>query len=350
MASEQTTNNTDPTETCVAPFEELLPMSATFSRLRWWTVAILGVAIGFWLAASPAQATDKKERDLFDYEAQKAAQGVKRIVFVADTAAHGPRGNHEFLAAAIYLARTINAHYPNAYAVVHTMAKWPKDLKHADTIIVLLNHGRTAINPAVNDAIQRGAGFMAIHYGVEVDKGDQGQLYLKWLGGYFEPFWSLNPFWTPEFKELPQHEVTRGVKPFSINDEWYYHMRFVEDMKGVTPILAALPPLNTIRDGGKKATSHGGNPAVYEEVAAGKPQVMAWAFERPDGGRGFGFTGLHKHVNLGDDNFRTLLLNAVAWVSKLSVPANGISSPTPSRSDLEGLIDEGKLAVKRRGI
>src|SRR5262249_34439596 len=163
-------------------------------------------------------------------------------------------------------------------------------------------------------------------------------------------FWSVNPFWTPEFKELPEHEVTRGVKPFAINDEWDYHMRFVEGMKGVTPILAALPPLETIRDGGSKATSHGGNPAVWAKGSSGKKRVLAWAYERPDGGRGFGFTGLHKHANLGDDNFRTLLLNALAWVSKLDVPGGGVPSKPLSRDDLEGLIDEGKLAVQRRGI
>jgi len=28
-------------------------------------------------------------------------------------------------AAAIYLARTINAQYPNAYAIVYTKKKWP---------------------------------------------------------------------------------------------------------------------------------------------------------------------------------------------------------------------------------
>lgn len=307
--------------------------------------------LAFVVSVSTVRADEKKERDLFDYEAQKAAKDVKKIVFIADTAPHGPRGNHEFLAGAIYLARTINAHYPSAYAVVHTKDKWPKDLKHADTIIVLLNHGGSAVNPAVKEAAARGAGFMAIHYGVEVTKGEQGQNYLQWLGGYFETFWSVNPWWTPDFKEFPKHEVTRGVKPFAINDEWYYHMRFVEEMKGVTPILVALPPLNTIQGEGKKPSERGGNAAVYEAVAAGKKQVMAWAYERPEGGgRGFGFTGLHKHANLADDNFRMLLLNAVAWVSKLEVPANGVPSKTLSRDDLEALIDEGKLAVKRRGI
>src|SRR5437660_8533519 len=166
----------------------------------------LSALVALALLAPRAWGDDKKERDIFDYDAQKAAKDVKKIVFVADTAPHGGRGNHEFLAAAIYFARTINAAYPSAWCVVHTKAKWPKDLKHADAVIVLLNHGGSAVNAAVKEATARGAGFMAIHYGVEVNKGEQGQYFLKWLGGYFEPFWSVNPWWTPEFKELPQHD------------------------------------------------------------------------------------------------------------------------------------------------
>jgi hypothetical protein len=317
-------------------------------------------ALTFVLTAAPAFADDaKKERDVFDYEGQKAAKDVKKIVFVADTAPHGDRGNHEFMAAAIYFSRTINAEYPKAWCVVHPYSgdpknklPFPKDLKHADAVIVLLNHGGPAVNDAVKEAVARGAGFMAIHYGVEVNKGDQGDNYLKWAGGYFETFWSVNPWWTPDFKELPKHEVTRGVKPFKINDEWYYHMRFVGDMKGVTPILEAVAPVKTITDHwkeGDKPSTHAGNPDVLADVTAGKKQVMAWAYERPEGGRGFGFTGLHKHANLADDNFRTLLLNAVAWVSKLEVPEKGVPSKTPTRDDLEKLIDDGKLAVKKRG-
>jgi hypothetical protein len=234
------------------------------------------------------------------------------------------------------------------------MQKFPKDLEHADVIIVLMNHGGpAATNPAVQKAVARGAGFMAIHYGVEVNKGEQGKNYLAWLGGYFEPFWSVNPWWTPKFASFPEHEVTRGVEPFEINDEWYYHMRFVDGMKGVTPVLSAVAPLETItkrwneRD---KPGSHNGNPGVLADVRAGKPQVMAWAYERPDGGRGFGFTGLHKHDNLANDNFRTCLLNAVAWVSKLPVPPGGVRSTPLTRGELEKLIDDGKLAVQRRGI
>ena len=51
-----------------------------------------------------------------------------------------------------------------------------------------------------------------------------------------------------------------------------------------------------------------------------------WSVERPDGGRGFGFTGAHFHDNWGNDNFRKMVLNALVWIAKGEVPANGIES------------------------
>jgi hypothetical protein len=294
----------------------------------------------------PALAGEQgKEKDIFNLATQKAAgKGVKKIIFVGDKRPHGPRGNHEFVAGAMYLARTLNALYPNCYAVVTTFdgnkKKFPDDIAHADLVVVLLNDADPAVTPAMREVMARGAGFVAIHYGVEVSKGEKGDAFLQWMGGYFERNWSVNPFWTPNFTKFPEHDITRGVKPFQIRDEWYYHMRFVPDMKGVTPILTALPDLKTIQGGGKTTTTHRGNPYVYEEVAAGKPQHMAWAYVRPDGGRGFGFTGYHVYDNLRNDSFRTILLNAVAWTAKLPVPSGGVPSRTPTKEDLDNLIKE----------
>lgn len=287
------------------------------------------------------------EKGVFDYEGQKAAgDKVKKIIFIADAGTHGPRGNHEFMAGSILLARTLNEVYPDVHAVVHSTKNWPTDVAHASAIVVSLNHGqKAATDPNIAAAVRKGAGFMAIHFGVEVNKGPAGENYTRWMGGYFETFWSVNPWWTPEFKDLPEHAITRGVKPFSIKDEWYYHMRYTPDMVGVTPILAAVPPLSTVR---KEPSDRGGNAAVYEEVSAGKPQVMAWAYEREDGGRGFGFTGMHNHSNLGDDNFRTVLLNGVAWVTKLEVPKDGVPSKPLDKEALEKLIDEGKQAIEAK--
>ena len=43
-------------------------------------------------------------------------------------------------------------------------------------------------------------------------------------------------------------------------------------------------------------------------------ETLAWCIERPDGGRGFGFTGGHWHKNWEQDDFRTIVLNGIRWV------------------------------------
>ena len=69
-------------------------------------------------------------------------------------------------------------------------------------------------------------------------------------------------------------------------------------------------------------------------VAQGEPQHVAWASERPDGGRGFGFTGGHFHRNWGDDDFRKLVLNAIVWTTGDEVPQGGVEVGRATESDL----------------
>jgi len=284
-----------------------------------------------------------QDRDLFDVEGQKAAKDVKKIVFIGDAGTHGAAGNHEFVGGSLLLARRLHAAYPKVHAVVHSTKNWPKDLSHADAIVVGLNHGaKAAKDPQIAAAVKRGAGFMALHFGVEVNKGVEGDAYLQWMGGYFETKWSVNPWWTPDFKTFPAHPITRGVKPFSVRDEWYYHMRFVPDLKGVTPILSDIPPLSTAKE---QTSDRGGNPDVFKAVTEKQPQHMAWAYDRADGGRGFGFTGLHAHANLGNDGFRTILLNALAWVTKLEIPETGVPSAPAPAEELGKVIEEAKAAI-----
>ena len=45
--------------------------------------------------------------------------------------------------------------------------------------------------------------------------------------------------------------------------------------------------------------------------------MIAWAYERKDGGRGFGFTGGHFHRNWADENFRKVVVNAILWAAKV---------------------------------
>src|SRR5882672_3236153 len=254
----------------------------------------------------------------------------KKIVFVAGAPSHGP-GEHEHRAGCLLLKSCLDK-VPGVTAVVYTNG-WPDNPREAfsdaATIIVYSDGGGG--HPLLQDdrlrtigeLMSKGVGLVCIHYAVEPTKEKGEKEFLEWIGGAFEPDWSVNPTWNADFKELPRHPITHGVMPFSVHDEWYFHMRFREGMKGVTPILTAIPPESTMnrRDG-----PHEGNPAVREAVKNREPQHMAWACERTDGGRGFGWTGAHYHKNWGNDNFRKLVLNAILWTAKVEVPSDGVRS------------------------
>ncbi|RRB02714.1 ThuA domain-containing protein [Larkinella rosea] len=265
-----------------------------------------------------------------------SAPASKRVVFIAGSCSHGA-GQHEHKAGCILLAKRLRENVPGIETEVFTEG-WPAKssaFKGADAVVIYGDGGEghlvNAHLDAMNALMKNGVGLACIHYAVEVPKGNAGNYFLDWLGGYFETFWSVNPVWTADYGTFPTHAITRGVKPFTINDEWYYHMRFRNNLEGVTPLLTTVPPASTLD---RKDGPHEGNDAVRAEIAAGKPQHTAWCRERPDGGRGFGITGGHYHRVWTDDNLRKLVLNAIAWIAKVEVPAEGISSSTPSKEEM----------------
>ena len=52
-------------------------------------------------------------------------------------------------------------------------------------------------------------------------------------------------------------------------------------------------------------------------------ETIAWAVERKDGGRGFGFTGGHFHQNWGLEDQRKMVVNAILWAGKIKSPSGG---------------------------
>ncbi len=260
----------------------------------------------------------------------------KKIVMVAGTKSHG-YGAHEFNAGCLLMKKWLDDAAPDVLTTVY-LNGWPKDptaFDNANGVVLFMNGGGGhPINnrlEAFDALMKRGVGLACLHYAVEVPAGKPGHYFLQWIGGYFETFWSVNPHWTLEKTTLAKgHPITRGVRPFEIRDEWYYHMRFREQDSGVVPILTATPPDNTRRE---QPSERGGNPHVAKRK--GMAETLAWAVEREDGGRGFGFTGGHDHWNWGHDDFRKLVLNAVVWISGADVPEGGIVSPTPTLAELE---------------
>ncbi len=243
----------------------------------------------------------------------------KKVVLVAGPRSHG-HGSHEHNAGVLLLKKCLNELSNTINASYHD--GWPSDptaFDNADTILIFMDGGgghpmiRGNGLDQIGERMEKGAGFVVVHYAVEVPKNRGGEEMKKWIGGYYETGYSTNPHWDAEFKSIPEHPVTRGLKPFTLRDEWYFNMRFRENMEGVIPLLKAVPPDNVRRTEAAKAHP-------------GRAEIVAWCVEREDGGRGFGFTGGHFHKNWGNDNFRTIVLNAIYWTAHLEVPEGGVPS------------------------
>ena len=288
-----------------------------------WTGCLLVAA---WAASAGAEQTDAAS--------SPDENEVKRIVFVAGTASHG-YGGHEHKAGCIVLARALDESGLPIETAVYT-GGWPDDphaFGGADAIVIYANggggHPILPHRDQVAPLMEQGVGLACLHYAVEVPKDRGGSQFLDWLGGYFETHWSVNPWWTAHFTELPDHPVNRGVEPFSLYDEWYYHMRFRPDMEGVTPVMTAVPPDSTRE---RPDGPHSNNPTV--RARRGEPEHVAWVYERPDGGRGYGFTGGHWHWAWAEDNFRTAVLNGIVWTAGLEIPEGGVPSEAPTFEEL----------------
>lgn len=268
-----------------------------------------------------------------------ASSSKKKAVLLAGNKSHG-FGAHDHTSGCSLLAKLLNESGLPIEAEVVWLEKtgWPsaEKLASANTIVIYSDggggHPFNAHLEQLEELSKKGTGIVCIHYGVETTAGKEGNAFLNWIGGYFEPHWSVNPHWTANYTKLPDHPTTRGVKPFSTNDEWYYHMRFREKMDGVVPVLTDLPPADSLSRGDGP---HSGNPEVRKAVLERKePQHMAWAYQRPDGGRGFGTSGGHVHWNWGNDQFRKLVLNAIVWTAGLDVPPEGVPAGIVTVDDL----------------
>jgi hypothetical protein len=305
-------------------------------------LALLTLAAG--LPFVRAEEVDPFDQSKVPLEVQPNDPGLTKIVLVAGKRSHGP-GDHEFFAGCAILMNLLKQ-TPGVFPV---MARdgWPKDPEKtfagAKAVVFYMDGGggHPIIQKDHKDVVARlmekKIGFVNLHYAVEYPKNQSDHI-LNWLGGYYETGFSTNPHWVANFKKMPEHPITRGVKPFSVKDEWYFNMRFRPDMKGVTPILSAKPG-DEVRKG-PYASPRG----PYQHIidASGRSEALMWATERIDGGRGVGFTGGHYHENWLNDDFRKAVLNALLWITKLDVPRNGVESKVTTEEIKENLDKKGK--------
>jgi hypothetical protein len=151
--------------------------------------------------------------------------------------------------------------------------------------------------------MRRGVGLVTFHQASTLPPDDRTIDLGKWLGAARYGMVDRTTE-TVAFKPA-EHPISRGVKPFTYRDEFYPTLRFGD--APVAPILSGW---------------------LHLEAAPAAPPTerrVAWAFERPGGGRSFGFTGFHYLAALDQPDLRKLLLNAIVWTAGLEVPSDGVS-------------------------
>ncbi len=253
-----------------------------------------------------------------------AAEDAKTKVLVVTGPSRHPPGTHE-VAAGGRVVEFLLEHARGMPPVdAELVSRWPEQdvLDEVATIVFLgdLFPGETLVNPAKVKAdlaklMDRGCGMVCIHYATGLRKQhvakDGDHPLLRWIGGYFSSgcphHRSTARVCTATLAPADvDHPVLRGWKAFTFHDEPYWNNYFGENgpAENVTTLVTSmLPPEDP------------------------KQQIIAWAVQRDDGGRGFGIVVPHFFRNWKIDDLRTLVLNGIFWTAKREIPAEGVKTP-----------------------
>ncbi|MDC0325397.1 ThuA domain-containing protein [bacterium] len=250
------------------------------------------------------------------------ADSRRHVALIAGPITGHPKDAHEYEKAVTLIKHCLetssNAPDLEISAHYHGWPKNPEVLEKADAILLVSDgsdHDET-MHPFYRDdrfeilkrAMNRGCGIMVLHWSTFHPARHHADI-TEWIGGYFdyetgpEPrkWFSKIQTWLDTVQlGTPNHPVLKGVKPFELKDEYYYNIKFRESDPRLAPILKVNPPNEPNAD------------------------TVAWAVERDNGSRGFGFTGGHFHDSWWIPEFRRMLLNATVWTAGLDVPEFGI--------------------------
>ena len=241
-------------------------------------------------------------------EVQPTDPKLAKIVLIAGSNVFKP-GEHEYVAGCAVL-RDLLKQSPGVFPVL--ALDWPKKpetLAGAKSVVFLFDGGDKHQLLAADRMAQvrkladEGVGLVGLHQFVDVPK-DLGDRMRDLMGAAWEKGHSQRAHWVHKYATFAEHPSSRGVAPFQIDDGYLFKLRFVPEMKSVTPLLRTVSP---------KAASQ----ELTDEA------IVAWLYERPNGGRSFTFTGTHLHASLAEEGYRRFLVNSILWTARAEIPKSG---------------------------
>lgn len=264
-------------------------MSARF--ISWFLLVVLCGSAHFAEAASDAQPRPK------------------RLLLIGQGPDGHPAASHEFMAGVKILEKLLAPIQGLQTTLVKADEPWPEGpglIDQADGVALYLTQGAQwmQVDPKRHAALKRLAerqgGIVALHWavGAKDEQYIQGQLDL--LGGTRGGPQRKYKVLETDVKVLDRaHPILAGVKDFRINDEFYYRLDFVKPPAKTHPLLSAS--------------------------IDGNDEVVCWSWERPSGGRSFGFVGIHFHSNWKRPEYRHLATQGILWSLGMQIPKEGLN-------------------------
>lgn len=231
----------------------------------------------------------------------------KRLLLLGQKPDGHPKTTHEYMAGQQVLAKLLAGVKGIETKIVQADDPWtdgPELLKQTDGVVLFVSEGARWISSdprrldAFTQLAARGGGCVSLHWGMGTKEAGPIDSFVKIFGGcHGGPDRKFQVLKQAEVR-VAEHPIAAGIAPFKIDEEFYYRLKFPKDPP-VTPVLQA--------------------------TIDGQVETVAWAWDRADGGRSFGFTGLHFHANWRRTEYRRLVAQGVLWSLKLEIPKDGLA-------------------------
>ena len=246
---------------------------------------------------------------LLSLTAYASADPKKKVLLLSQGSDGHPAETHEYAAGLHVLAKCLEKVPEVEVRTVRADEPWkegPDLLGRADGAVLFLSEGARWVQaePRRQKAFQqlaaRGGGLAVLHWGMGTREAKPIPGFLKLFGGcHGGPDRKYKVVETEAVPGDARHPVLRGIGKFAVKDEFYYRLKFVEPEGSLQPLLRV-------------------------EID-GQKETVAWAWQRPDKGRSFGFSGLHFHANWKRPEYRRLVTQGVLWSLGLPVPKEGVN-------------------------
>jgi len=257
---------------------------------------------------STVMATDSNDVDkLVEVELKKITflRSMKTKILLISSKPDHPYLSHMYLYECCLLAKCLRQN-SGVDAVVNF--GWPENedlLFEADSIVMysgpvadcFLNDENAA--KQLQQQAKAGKGIVGLHWATGVlheSNKERGLLWLGLLGCIYDNSQSsVTIDYSKVTRLVKDHPVSNGWLDFLIYDEYYLNMKVVRDAV----------------------------PVVKVEIADGKEDIIAWCYQRPDGGRSYANTLGHYHYNFANPSFLKMYINGILWTAKYEIPKNG---------------------------